>query len=78
MRWWRYLIRWGMMRRVMSFVMTRWMMSYMVRRREMSFVVRRRGMSWRSMIQSTQDSIPVRTQAPDETCTFHPFDTYLS
>ena len=43
----------------------------------MSFMVRRRMMSRRSVIKSAHDSIPVRTQAPDETCTFHLFNSCL-
>ena len=83
MRRWRVVMLPSMMRRRVSIVRWRrsmmrwWMMSCMVWRRRMSFMVRRRGMSRRPMIESTHDSIPVRTQAPDETCTFHLFNSCL-
>ena len=84
MRRWRVVMLPSMMRRRVSIVRWRrsmmgwWMMSCMVwGRRGMSFMVRRRGMSRRSMIKSAHESISVRTQAPDETCTFHLFNSCL-
>ena len=69
----RRVMRWLRMKRGCRFVM----LAYMMRRRSMvrwgwmmSCMVRRRG---RPVIKTTQNSIPVRTQASDQTCPLHFF-----